>query len=235
MASRSCTPESSPAEPWKLAGLRQHRGLSQSQLAALLDVSPSTVAVWEGDYTETFLVGMGVWLAWIPLVIRLGTILGVDPLAIVECRRILRPTLADLPPPRRGRSDRRAELLPFVHWLRGALANRGWSPADLALRLDVTRTTVHGWALGMSFPNLSLRHALVETFREPDLAERLDQWALSRYGPHLGWTDAEEAILLAHPEMPAAMLARALGRTPAAVANHRRSLARRRSSGSRLS
>lgn len=217
--------EPTPDQPWPLIHVRHHRGLSRAALAAQLPLSPQEIAAWEGAAVRSRPRTALVPADHIPDAMRLARALGVHPLAIVECSRLLCPDAGQLPRPRHGQPDRRLALVPFVHWLRGVLAQHLWTPADLGARLGIGGNLVMRWADGAGVPNRRQRAALAALVPTPGVREQLDAWAGDLH-PDGGWTEDEEAVVLAHAGVPAAVLGAVLGRSATAVAKRRAALLR---------
>jgi transcriptional regulator with XRE-family HTH domain len=146
---------------------------------------------------------------------------------VAEFRPLLLPVAGDLAPPPAGKPDKRAALLPFVRRLRGLLAARGWGARELAAAAGVAPNTAQRWLHGAGFPQARALPALAAALGAPGLgAELAGHAAASRAarGGRRGWSAAEEAVLRANPDLPAAELARLLGRTPDAIQCRRRAL-----------
>ncbi len=197
--------------------------MTQERLAEGAEVSVSSVSTWED---ERGALSARTDLAAVAIAGRLARTLGVDPLSIAECRRCLLPETTDLVPPRTGWRDRRDALVPFVRWLRLALARRCWKPEDLAHRIDVSPPTVVSWGTGREFPRDAPLARLVKVMEEPGLREQTADWQTAWRGTLTSrgkpWAPEEDAIVLGHPHLSAAEVGALVGRTAAAVEGRRR-------------
>lgn len=156
-----------PEHPAPLGAIRRFRRLSLPALAGRTGLTTTRLGEWE-------LAGDRVRRRRLHAVLAhgaaLAAALGVDPLAIAECRRILLPEAEDLWPPEPGRSDRRAARLPFVRWLRGIMLSRGWGTGELAVAAGVTRTSAERWVFGRALPGPAQQRRLAEAVGGPGVA-----------------------------------------------------------------
>lgn len=131
------------------------QGWMVSDFARSVGVRPSAVYRWTaGQRTPTDaqidtiarVLGFSSDVIWAELAKE-----GIKPIGAPTKPKEARPALPPRPP------APPAEERPFAQWLRGQMAERGWTTGSLARLLDLDIVTVRAWAQGLRTP-ASVQH-----------------------------------------------------------------------------